>query len=85
MNGRSEFLVSWKEIAGYLGRGVRTVQRWELEAGLPVRRPSGHLRASVLAVRKELDDWATTRPLRVTAGVTPATPKSDASPAAARA
>ena len=24
-----EILNSWKEIAGYLNRGVRTVQRWE--------------------------------------------------------
>jgi hypothetical protein len=31
-------LDSWKEIASYLGRGVRTVQRWECEEGLPVHR-----------------------------------------------
>ena len=31
-------LDSWKEIAAYLGRGVRTVQRWEREEGLPVHR-----------------------------------------------
>src|SRR5262245_39152755 len=31
-------LDSWKEIAGYLGRGVRTGQRWEREEGLPGHR-----------------------------------------------
>ncbi len=30
-------LNSWKEIACYLGRGVRTVQRYERDLGLPVR------------------------------------------------
>src|SRR3954463_10845884 len=31
-------LDSWKEIAAYLRRGVRTVQRWERDEGLPVHR-----------------------------------------------
>ena len=31
-------LDSWKEIAGYLGREVRTVQGWEKNEGLPVHR-----------------------------------------------
>jgi hypothetical protein len=31
-----DFLGSWKEIAAYLGRDVRTVQRWEKKEGLPV-------------------------------------------------
>jgi hypothetical protein len=31
-------LDSWKEIAAYLGRAIRTVQRWEREEGLPVHR-----------------------------------------------
>ena len=34
----SDLLNSWKEIADYLGRGVRTAQRWEVELHLPVRR-----------------------------------------------
>ena len=37
--GKKRFLNTWKEIATYMGRGVRTVQRWERELGLPVRRP----------------------------------------------
>jgi hypothetical protein len=50
-------LNSWKEIANYLGRGVRTVQRWERELGLPVRRPRGKDRSAVMAIQQELDDW----------------------------
>ncbi len=50
-------LNSWKEIATYLGRGVRTVQRWERELNLPVRRPHNHLRSPVIAIPAELDEW----------------------------
>ncbi len=50
-------LNSWKEIAAYVGRGVRTVQRWERELGLPVRRPRNHLRSPVIAIPSELDQW----------------------------
>jgi hypothetical protein len=32
-------LSSWKEIARHFGKGVRTVQRWERELGLPIHRP----------------------------------------------
>jgi phage terminase Nu1 subunit (DNA packaging protein) len=55
MNG--EVLNSWKEIAEYMGRGVRTVQRWERELGLPVRRPRGKERSAVLALKSDLDHW----------------------------
>ena len=50
-------LNSWKEIAAYMGRGVRTVQRWERELGLPVRRPRGKDRSAVMALQPEVDDW----------------------------
>lgn len=53
-----ERLTSWKEIAAYLDRGVRTVQRWEKEENLPVHRHThntGHF--SVHAYRSELDEW----------------------------
>lgn len=53
----SDVLNSWKEVATYLGRGVRTVQRWEQELGLPVRRPRGRSRSAVIAFRRELDQW----------------------------
>lgn len=52
-----QLLNSWKEIALYVGRGVRTVQRWESDLGLPVHRPRGKNRSAVMAFRQELDDW----------------------------
>ena len=55
--GACNTLGSWKEIASYLGKGVRTVQRWEREFGLPIRRPPQHLRRMVCASPEELDDW----------------------------
>src|SRR5215467_11945356 len=57
-----DILNSWKEIARYLGRGVRTVQRWEKELGLPVRRPRGIPRSAVVATRKDLETWIGNRP-----------------------
>ena len=56
-------LNSWKEIASYLGRGVRTVQRYEFEYQLPVRRVQGKAHGSVLALAKDLDDWVQKTPL----------------------
>jgi predicted DNA-binding transcriptional regulator AlpA len=50
-------LTSWKEIGQYLGKGVRTVQRWESEYGLPVRRASSGSHRAVLAVPQEIDAW----------------------------
>jgi Tol biopolymer transport system component len=50
-------LESWKEIAAYLGRGVRTVQRWEREEGLPVHRLAHEKRGNVYARRQELAAW----------------------------
>lgn len=52
-----QVLNSWKEVAIYLRRGVRTVQRWEMELGLPVRRPRGKSRSAVIAFKPELDFW----------------------------
>lgn len=53
----SGVLNSWKEIAAYLNRGVRTVQRWESALRLPVHRPKGKNRSAVIALREEIDDW----------------------------
>ncbi len=50
-------LSSWKEIAAYLGKGVRTAQRWERELRLPVRRPIAHNKRIVIALPDELDGW----------------------------
>jgi len=51
-------LASWKEIAAYLRREVRTVIRWEKERGLPVHRVPGGQGGSVFAFADELDRWA---------------------------
>lgn len=59
-----EILSGWKEIANHLGKGVRTVQRYERELGLPVRRVGGRLAGSVIATKAELDGWVTASPLR---------------------
>jgi TolB-like protein len=50
-------LVSWKEIANHLGRETRTVQRWEKNEGLPVRRHEHQKRSTVYAYATELDEW----------------------------
>jgi excisionase family DNA binding protein len=53
-------LNSWKEIASYLGRGVRTVQRWERENDLPVHRIGKGRRSPVCAMVPELKFWLAT-------------------------
>jgi len=52
-----EILNSWKEIAAHVGRGVRTVQRWERELGFPVHRPRGKDRSAVIAIKAEVNAW----------------------------
>lgn len=58
-------LESWKEIAAYLKRDVRTVIRWEKAEGLPVHRQMHQARGSVFAYPSELDAWKTSRELRL--------------------
>src|ERR1700738_3416025 len=50
-------LDSWKEIASYLRREVRTVQLWEKREGLPVHRHFHKRLGSVFALRSEIDRW----------------------------
>jgi TolB-like protein len=54
-------LDSWKEIASYLRRDVRTVQRWEKKEGLPVYRHQHDKLGSVYAYKAELTSWFSTR------------------------
>jgi hypothetical protein len=54
---RHTILNSWKEIAVYMGRAVRTVQRWERECDFPVHRPRGKKRSAVFALSREIDTW----------------------------
>ena len=63
-NAQHELLNGWKAIAHYLDKGVRTVQRYERELGLPVRRPSGHRAGAVAAVKSEVDSWVKSWPSR---------------------
>lgn len=52
----SDALNGWKEVAAYLGKSVRAVQRWE-HFGLPVHRiktPTGQV---VYALKHEIDEW----------------------------
>ena len=58
--GRSSQLNGWKDIAAYLGRSVRTVQRWEKDFGLPVRRFGVSKPESVFALLNEIDAWLLT-------------------------
>lgn len=50
-------LTSWKAIASYLGREVRTVMRWEKERGLPIHRGPDGRSGVVFADMDELDAW----------------------------
>jgi len=54
-------LDSWKAIASYLGREVRTVQRWEKREQLPVRRHLHSKNGTVYAFRREIDEWRESR------------------------
>jgi TolB-like protein/Tfp pilus assembly protein PilF len=54
-------LDSWKEIAAYLGREVRTVQLWEKSEGLPIHRQQHARQGSVYAFKSELDAWREAR------------------------
>ena len=59
-------LDSWKEIAAYLKRGVRTVRRWEREEGLPVHRHLHRVLGSVYAYKTEIESWRQTGKRRPT-------------------
>ncbi|MBI4472648.1 MAG: beta-propeller fold lactonase family protein [Acidobacteria bacterium] len=52
-----ERLESWKEIAAYLKRDIRTIQRWEKTEHLPVHRHWHSRGRSVYAFKNELDEW----------------------------
>jgi len=54
---KGHHLDSWKEIAAYVNRNVRTAQRWEKTEGLPVHRHRHERASSVSACREEIDRW----------------------------
>jgi phage terminase Nu1 subunit (DNA packaging protein) len=55
-NTGERVFTSWKEIASFFGKGVRTVQRWERKFGLPISRPTA-AKNVVLATESELREW----------------------------
>jgi TolB-like protein len=57
IGGAKQRLDSWKEIASYLKRGVRTVRRWEREEELPAHRHHHGKQATVYAFTHEVDAW----------------------------
>lgn len=54
-------LESWKAIAAYLDRNVRTAKRWEVNEGLPVHRHRHLSGNSVYAYSREIDLWRENR------------------------
>jgi TolB-like protein/tetratricopeptide (TPR) repeat protein len=60
----SQRLDSWKMVATFFGREIRTVQKWEKFEGLPIRRHNHNKRSSVYAFRQELETWWDTRSIR---------------------
>jgi hypothetical protein len=58
---READLAGWKAIGAYLGRSVRSVQRWERDLGLPVRRVRTRTSEVVFARREDIDAWFATR------------------------
>jgi TolB-like protein/lipoprotein NlpI len=75
-------LDSWKEIAAYLKKEVRTVQRWEKSLGLPVRRLAQGKQGTVFAYKPDLEAWWRERQIslqdeedKADAGIEPAEPE----------
>lgn len=60
-----ERLDSWKEIAAFLRRGVRTVQRWERTEDLPVRRHVHERGGTAYAYKSEILEWYRGRQARL--------------------
>jgi TolB-like protein len=69
-------LDSWKEIAAYLGRQVRTVNLWESTENLPVHRHQHSKRGTVYAFKSEIDKWKRTRTVMRSVAPKPAALKS---------
>ena len=52
-----ERLELWKGIADYIGKDVKTAQRWASGRGLPVRRSGKGVKPRVFAYKWEIDEW----------------------------
>jgi hypothetical protein len=59
----SERLEGWKAIASYLGRNVRTAQRYVRTRSLPIHyEPGVGKKPPVIAYKADLDDWRANKP-----------------------
>lgn len=58
----SERIDGWKAIGAYFGRDRTTAIRWAASRGLPVRRMPGGKRATVYALKSDLDRWLAGQP-----------------------
>jgi len=61
VDAKADLLDSWKEVAAYFGRRVRTVQLWEKAEALPIHRHVHKARGTVHAFRSELESWKLSR------------------------
>jgi len=68
---KDDRLDSWKEIAAFLKRGVRTVQRWERTEALPVHRHQHAKLGSVYALKSEVSAWWDSRGTQLAAAPQP--------------
>jgi TolB-like protein len=75
--GADDRLDSWKEIASYLKRDVSTVQRWEKNEHLPIRRHLHGKLGSVYAFTPEIDAWWEGRSVRLEPDARPLELSSD--------
>jgi hypothetical protein len=75
-------LNGWKDIALHLGKGARTVQRWEKLYGLPVQRIGREGGEIVFAFRDEIDRWTVATDLERPADGDAKAPAPDAPPEA---
>jgi TolB-like protein len=53
----SDRLDSWKSVASFLHRDIRTVQRWEAQEGLPIYRHQGSQHSPIHAYKSEIETW----------------------------
>lgn len=64
--GPDQLLEAWKDIAAYMRRDIRTVQRWEKSLELPIYRLQDSRSGPVFAYKRELDAWWQKRALQIT-------------------
>lgn len=77
-------LESWKEIAAFVQRDVRSAMRWE-EQGMPVRRLPGGKRGRVYASKGEITRWLQGQPVPESPSESPSVSKRRTIPIVAAA